>query len=106
MFRSALAFSSPAAARSLKDLSPRPPTSYARPTLTVFLVGVELPDVDAPPPGAFVLLPLLLLPHAVSSSAMATSPAVIARPYLRRNAITSPVCPDSLGRPNAQQGDR
>ena len=38
-FRSALAFSRPAAARSLKDLSPRPPTSYAEAHLDGLLGG-------------------------------------------------------------------
>jgi hypothetical protein len=56
------------------------------------------PGDDVPPAGFVVELPLLLLPHAVSSSATAAATAVIATPYLRRNVLTSPVCPDPAGR--------
>src|SRR5882762_7887111 len=71
MFRAAFAFSRPAAARSLNDLSPRPPTSYARPTLSDFVVG-GAPPLEEPvfPPGGAVVPPLLLLLlQAPSSSA-------------------------------------
>src|SRR4051812_7812259 len=75
MFRSCLAFSKPAAARSLNDLSPRPPTSYASPTLRDFLVGVLAPAgvLPPPPPPVDLLLPPPLLPHAARAIEAATT---------------------------------
>src|SRR5215469_2110335 len=100
MFRSVFAFSRPAAARSLNDLSPRPPTSYARPTLRVCFEGADVvPAAGDVAPGEVVLeFPFLLLLHAASSSAMTATTAVIATPYLRRNANHLSRCPDPAGR--------
>src|SRR5262245_40138308 len=89
--RSLFAFSSPAAAASLKDLSPRPPMSYARPTLTVFFAGV------LPPPPEVLLLP----PHAAIASATTATPAVASSliPRTRRKTISFPKAPLHCGVP-------
>src|SRR5262249_20445408 len=82
MLRSALAFSRPAAARSLKDLSPRPPMSNARPTLTFFLaapLAEVAPPVAAPPPPALLLLLLLLQAANTIAAAAATAPSFTPR---------------------------
>src|SRR5215468_2255101 len=59
---------------------------------------VAPPPGDVPPGEVVLEFPLLLLPHAASSTAMTATTAVIATPYLRRNTLTSPVCPDPAGR--------
>src|SRR5882757_401324 len=102
----------PAQADALNDLSSIPPVSVTMHAVKSVAGALDPPGVDEPlppPAGAVVPPPLLLLPHAPSSSAKAAIPAVIATPYVRRNAITSPVCPDSARQTSAGQctaGDR
>src|SRR3954468_12128381 len=69
---SLFALSRPRAAESLNDWSPRPPTSYARPTLSFFAA-----DVVALPPAELVLveLPLLDEPQALSARAAVAASA-------------------------------
>src|SRR3954453_22669966 len=73
MLRSDLAFSRPAAARSLNDLSPRPPTSYARPTFSDFLAGADDEPPALPPAPLELLLPPPLLPQAASANEAAAA---------------------------------
>src|SRR5438477_7232032 len=87
MFRSVRTLSKPAAAESLNDLSPRPPMSNARPTLTSFLAGVLDPPDD----------PELLLPQAAALNATIATAAVASTfiPRDRRKMISFPKAPQS-----------
>ena len=74
----ALALSRPAAAASLNDWSPRPPTSYAIPTLMSEAIGAELvEELEEVPPAVLVdvVSVLVELPQAVRVSALADTAA-------------------------------
>src|SRR5689334_17382728 len=98
MFRSVRTLSKPAAAESLNDLSPRPPMSNARPTLTSFLAGVpDPPDVPE----------LLLPPQAAVLNATIATAAVASTfiPRDRRKMISFPKAPHrnpASGRPQSR----
>src|SRR5262245_22926103 len=79
---SLIAFCRPLYAASLNDLSPRPPTSSARPTLMSELHCTAEP----PPPGD----ELLLFEHAAATNARTTSAGANARETLRMDSRLYP----------------
>ena len=86
MFKSVRTLSRPAAAESLNYLSPRPPMSNARPTLTSFLAGVLEPPDD----------PESLLPPQAAMLIATIATAAVARTFIprdRRKMISFPKAP-------------